>query len=157
MAVAVLPHNRIPLRRLAPYTPLREPKGVAKAMTIALGIQTPNGIVLCSDSQMTIPQYAKYPGRKVYTIRRSEWSIGLTFAGDPERMKSIWERMQSQLQSNQNLSEGVVRNCFEESQTAVRNSIINTYESIDVLCGFITQPGETQRLFSGRNGVVTDA
>lgn len=133
-------------------------------MTIALGIQTPDGIVLCSDSQLTVPQYMKYSDSKIRTIESGEeWSVALTYSGDPERMNRIYERMRLSLliePSEEKINSDYVRKSFEEALSEARQSIIHSYENIDVLCAFATREedfgfaGAGLHLFSGKNGVV---
>jgi 20S proteasome alpha/beta subunit len=137
-------------------------------MTIALGIQTPDGIVLCSDSQLTVPQYMKYSDSKIRIIENGEeWSVALTYSGDPERMNRIYESMRQSLLTDpkqETINADYVRNCFGESLADVRQSIIHSYENIDVMCAFsrkMTHEEELRStnaglyLFSGKNGVVT--
>lgn len=94
--MATVKHLPLPNKHVTPYIRPELPK--AKPMTIALGIQTPDGIVLCSDSQLTIPQYMKYSDSKIRIIENGEeWSIALTYSGDPERMNRIYELMRRSL------------------------------------------------------------
>jgi hypothetical protein len=126
-------------------------------MTIAIGIRTPSGILLCSDSEMTAG-YAKYPGQKVFTIDaedHSNWSVGLTYCGDPERMKRVYELMMDSLyQDDFVVDEKGVRECFETSIADIRDSMRDMGESTDVLCGFAFGQ-ENLSLFAGKNGVIT--
>lgn len=49
----------------------------AKAMTIAVGLKASDGIVLFSDSQLTIPQYMKFQDQKYSGFRAGRKVIGL--------------------------------------------------------------------------------
>jgi 20S proteasome alpha/beta subunit len=60
MSNFVIPSHFTPLPTRKPYTP-EKPKG-AKAMTIAVGFQCSDGIVLCADRQFTATGYYKYSG-----------------------------------------------------------------------------------------------
>lgn len=130
-----------------------------KAMTIAVGFFTHYGVVLCSDSQLTAPGFMKYEGPKVFVIFPEEhsndhWLVGLTYAGDPERMARIYERMErSLLRRNATIDKEYVRTLFEKSLAEVRRSIVNPNENIDVLCGFADSDGVA--LFLGKSGAVT--
>jgi 20S proteasome alpha/beta subunit len=162
---SVLIPERLPKRPTKPYIPSVNTK--RKSMTIALSIHAPDGIVLCSDSQLTVPQYMKYSGKKIATIeRKDEWSVGLTYSGDPERMQRVCEQMRAALIHKKEVDEKYVKQCLEESLADVRSSIIDlSYESIDVLCGFARKmtldeeqawANKGLHLFTGKNGVVTE-
>jgi 20S proteasome alpha/beta subunit len=131
-------------------------------MTIAVGLQALDGIVLCSDSQITYPQYSKDSGLKVSYIypygRQEKWSVGFTYSGDPQRMDRIYERMQHRLfQADLPILRDYVRECFEESLNEVRQSIVSpSYENIDILCAVATEL-ETPVMLVGKNGVVTES
>lgn len=115
--MAAVKHLPLPNKHATPYIRRDLPK--ARPMTIALGIQTPDGIVLCSDSQLTIPQYMKYSDSKIRIIEYGEgWSVALTYSGDPERMNRIYESMRRCLitePEQENITAEYVRKCFEES------------------------------------------
>jgi 20S proteasome alpha/beta subunit len=158
-------HLPLPTKYVTPYIRADRPK--AKPMTIALGVQAPDGIILCSDSQLTVPQYMKYSDSKIRTIENgAEWSVALTYSGDPERMNRIYESMRRSLliePEQETINADYVRKCFEEALAVVRQSIIHSYENIDVLCAFARKTtreeefglaGSGLRLFSGKNGVV---
>jgi 20S proteasome alpha/beta subunit len=131
-------------------------------MTIALGLKALDGIILCSDSQIGIPQYMKHSGRKVFSLGSesngpNRWAIGFTYSGDPERMDSLYEKMQDSLYKSNTIDKGAVKSSFEQALTEVRSSIINPpYEDADILCGGSTSEDELF-LFSGKNGVVTES
>src|SRR6185437_4269230 len=105
---------RLPHKPIKPYIP--SDKREARALTIALGFHSLSGIVLCSDSQFTIPQYMKYSGRKLFFIPGADraWSIGLTYCGDPERADRIYEQMKKSVCGQATLDKDTVRQCFED-------------------------------------------
>lgn len=130
-------------------------------MTIAIGLLAADGVILCSDSQLTIPEYVKYPGRKVFTLTSApgspqRWAVGFTYAGDPERMKSLYEKMQEALYSKESVDQNNVKRSLEQALSEVRGSIIHANEDVDVLCGGSIGEGDPF-LFSGKSGVVTES
>lgn len=162
--------KKVPFPPKKPYIRRTQewPKERARNVTIAIGIHTPDGIVLCSDSQLTVAGYMKYYGQKIETIWDGEkWSVALTYSGDPERMRRIYEHMRERLRdAGKQVDEPYVKHCFEEALADARSSIIDySNEMIDALCGFArTQTREEERawsskglhLFSGKSGVVTE-
>lgn len=135
-------------------------------MTIALAIRAPDGIVICTDSQLTVPQYMKFSGRKIKKFWEQEkWAVAIAYAGDPERMQRICEKMEASLYSGHDINEDFVKYSFEDALLDARSSIINPqYESIDALCCFSRPQTEQEdhawsdkglHVFVGKNGVVT--
>jgi hypothetical protein len=63
----------------------------ARAVTIGIGFECRDGIVLCADTQLTWPQYHKYYERKIYPHLSDsmDYTIAFTFAGNPDLMKSF--------------------------------------------------------------------
>jgi hypothetical protein len=138
---------------------------VVDDMTIAIGIRAADGIVLCSDSQLTVPLQMKYYDSKIRTINfTDQWSCALTYSGDPERMQRIYELMDESLRRVSEVNEDRVRSCFESALTDVRESIRSEYENIDALCAFARKMTLAEErawsdkglhLFAGKNGAVT--
>src|SRR5208282_3434119 len=90
---------KLPNRSPKPY--ILPNKRETKAMTIALGFPCIDGIVLCSDSQVTTPGAMKYHESKIHTVawmgEGVEWTVGLTYSGNPDVMKSLFEKMSDAL------------------------------------------------------------
>jgi 20S proteasome alpha/beta subunit len=151
--------ERLGTRPRKPYIP-PTPKPRTKAVTIAVGMHTPEGIILCSDSQITGAGY-KYPDKKVFSIRptpgKAEWSVGLTYSGDPQKMTRIYEQMKDYLSRlDIDINSGYVRSSFETVLSEARNAIVTHSDpDIDALCGFIDKSGNPT-LFTGKNGVVSE-
>lgn len=156
----------LPKQQRKQYIPPDKRGGRPKAMTIALSIWSPDGIVICTNSQVTVPQYMKFSGQKIKTFWDAEkWSVAVAYSGDPERMQRICEQMRSSLYSGQNINEDFVKSSFEDALSDARSSIINPqYESIDALCCFSRPRTEQEdhawsdkglHVFVGKNGVVT--
>lgn len=143
--------------------PLRKPYILAKkrehdAMTIAAGLKASDGIVLCSDSQLTVPQYMKFQGRKLFSISsepEGSWAVGLTYSGDPERIDRIHDIMREKLEGHQTVDKSFVKACFVEALHEVRASIVNSSDNIDAMCA-LSIKDEPMHLLSGKNGVVTE-
>jgi hypothetical protein len=57
--------QKFPYRDQKPYIPPQR-KGV-KAMTIAAGFRCKDGVVLCADTEVTIPGWLKFRGSKIRT------------------------------------------------------------------------------------------
>jgi hypothetical protein len=145
-------------RRQKSYIP-PTPKPRTKAVTIAVGMHTSSGIILCSDSQITGAGY-KYPDKKVFSITlegKPDWSLGLTYSGDPQKMTRIYEQMKDHLfQPSIEVNSEYVKASFEAVLSEARNAIVTHSDpDIDALCGFIDKDGKSI-LFTGKNGVVSE-
>ena len=62
-------------------------------MTIALGFRAPDGIVLCTDSQMTKEGGLKFNDKKIFNIVNERWTAGIAFAGSADLMKNIVDEL----------------------------------------------------------------
>src|ERR1700691_2136929 len=158
MSVTAIP--KLPYKPTKPYIQPRN----TQAMTIAIGLKACDGVVFCSDSQITIPQYMKYTGPKVFTLSSNKndankWAIGFTYSGDPERMHRVFEQMSDVLcKKDVTVNKDLIRTCFEKSLGDVRSTIINTnYESIDILCGGSIGTSSEPFMFCGKSGSITES
>lgn len=61
----------------------------AKAVTIGIGFQCVDGVVLCADQQITFPQSHKYHECKIFKHSGKGWNVAFSYAGDPNLMKAI--------------------------------------------------------------------
>jgi 20S proteasome alpha/beta subunit len=62
-------------------------------MTIGVGFNCKNGVVFCSDSQITVAGGLKYNEKKILTIEQGDHSLAFCYAGSPEIMKLFYEKM----------------------------------------------------------------
>jgi hypothetical protein len=129
-------------------------------VTIAIGMCTTEGIVLCSDSQITGPGY-KYQEPKIQSMDlygKADWSLALAYSGDPEKMTSLCERMDSCVSQNDAVVDSrYVKASFETAISEVRNTIVTHSDpDIDALCGFLDRDGIPIQ-FTGKNGVVSES
>jgi len=83
--------DRLPFRHPKPYIhpKVRE----ANNMTIAAGFRCSDGIVLCSDSQITAPDGTKYNAQKIFSYSSSEVDAAFAFAGVEVFSKMCIERL----------------------------------------------------------------
>jgi hypothetical protein len=127
-------------------------------VTIAVGALTPEGIVLCSDSQITGTGY-KYSDKKLFSIDtcgRTSFSLGLAYSGDPQKITRIYEQMNDHLTQDIEVDAEYVRSSFEAALSNARNAIVTHSDpDIDVLCGFVPDKGNPV-LFTGKNGIVSE-
>ena len=85
--------------RLKPYlTPTQRPterlrKG--KAVTIGVGFFCQDGIVICSDNQVTWEDSHKDYKRKILIHDAPEWITAFTYAGSPEVMECFFEKFEA--------------------------------------------------------------
>lgn len=80
--------NRFDVKRLRyPWKPKEK-----KAVTIGIGFMCVDGIVVCSDTQITVEGSHTYYSPKIWDHRGTGWSVVFTFAGSVDLMDSFKER-----------------------------------------------------------------
>lgn len=124
------------------FPPHRKPEWLPerKAVTVALGFNCGDGIVMCSDQQITSKGWHKYHESKMYAISsfgdQAPYTAMLTYAGDPHLAKTIYEKLAaSQIgfdstESLKSLLEGLLSEIPRDDA-----------ESTHFLCGFCRKPG----------------
>lgn len=136
MAITQLPRLPKPPQKL--YSPEHRE---SKAMTIALGFPCVDGIVLCSDSQMTVQGQMKYHESKIHTIcslsEKARWTVGLTYSGDPSIMKSLYEQVKNTLLEKPDAvtKKLVIETLRQALHDVHENSPDMDTEFVDVICG----------------------
>src|SRR6266568_3076754 len=65
----------------------------ATAVTIAAGFRCSDGVVLCADTEMSMPGWIKYPGSKVRFYKDLPFQVAFTFAGDAEFFEMVIEKL----------------------------------------------------------------
>lgn len=58
-------------------------------MTIGIGFECVDGVVLCADNQITFYQSHKYYERKIYHHQGDGWAAAFTYSGNPNLMKAF--------------------------------------------------------------------
>ncbi len=70
----------------------------ARAVTIALGFQCHDGIVLCADRQITVPGYYKYQEEKIRTLGEGHgWVVASVYSGSPDLMNLLYDKVSRRL------------------------------------------------------------
>jgi 20S proteasome alpha/beta subunit len=62
-------------------------------MTIAIGMLCSDGIVLAADRQLTLEGGHKYQEQKIFPIDGGDWKAVLTYAGSPDFVREVQERL----------------------------------------------------------------
>lgn len=65
-----------------------------KAVTIGIGLLCNDGVVICSDRQVTNSGGFKYSKRKIYTTGRTNCMLLFSYAGDPDAAEVIYQKVQ---------------------------------------------------------------
>ena len=86
--------NPVRSRRLKPYTPLDMK---VEAMTIAAGFKCQDGVVLCADTEMSVPYLLKYPASKMTIVPFLKSKAFFTYAGDELFSKMCIARLAARL------------------------------------------------------------
>lgn len=124
------------------FPPHRKPERTSerKAVTVALGFNCGDGIVMCSDQQITSKGWHKYYESKMYAISgfgdQAPYTVMLTYAGDPHLAKTIYEKLAASqagfdsTESLKSLLEGLLSEIPRDDA-----------EGTHFLCGFCRKPG----------------
>jgi len=153
----------LPKRPVPPY--IRPNERGNKAMTIALGFKCIDGIVLCSDSQIT-GHALKFSATKIGVLNRltenSQWALGVTYAGDPDVMDSFYDRISERLiQDKQAEAQDAasIKEVIEESLHSVHEkSADKDNEYIDVICALsVRRPQPKTLMLVGRRTTLHEA
>jgi hypothetical protein len=76
----------------------RLPKG--KAVTIGVGFRCSNGVVLCSDTQITWKGRHKAYETKQFYLSGRQWTMASVYAGDPQLWKSFRDKFLELIQAH---------------------------------------------------------
>jgi hypothetical protein len=139
MSVTAIP--KLPNKLRKPY--IQPDKREKKAMTIALGFPCIDGIVLCSDSQVTMPGHMKYHESKIHTVtwmsEEANWTVGLAYSGDPDVMSSLFDKMNDILSAHGNaLTQLLVVDALQQGLIEVHTNSANIdTEYVDIICGIV--------------------
>lgn len=66
-------------------------------MTIGIGLLCTDGVVLCSDRQITTSGGSKYSKRKIFTAQRNNCTAVFSYAGDPDAAEMMFGKVSDAL------------------------------------------------------------
>jgi hypothetical protein len=135
----VAPLARITPRKLFPAThlkPVRLPR--RKAVTIGIGFLCSDGIVLCSDTQVTWQQFHKYYEHKIRSHGGDGWTLAFTYSGNPSVMKMFDGKFANAAASylNNPPDARTVQNMVETVLSTI-DVLDNDPNSLCMLCGIV--------------------
>lgn len=125
------------LRQRIPYPKTKRPLGRSKAVTIGVGFLCADGILLCADTQITWPEAHKYYERKIFIRMRPQWTVGFTYAGNPNVAKSVDGKLEAAIDLiPRPFTVAKIQNCLE--------ALLSTMDVLDtdpaglhMLCGVV--------------------
>jgi len=123
-------------------------------VTIGVGFECRDGVVLCADEQITWPGSHKHYENKIYLHRWSGCTVAFTFAGDPDLMRSFDGKFEAAMKNQ------AVPHTGEKIQALVEwlldsMSILDTEPlSLLMLCGIVI-PDAEMRLIKTRGKIVS--
>ena len=130
------------------------------AVTIALGFNCNDGVVLCSDSQITKEGGLKFNESKLDLIAlqgvKENWAVGITYAGSPEFKKLFMEKFTPAVWAMQpKPSPGEIRASIERILDDIHRQHRSSM-NLELLCAISVPPGPNELLVS-RNKLVREA
>jgi hypothetical protein len=102
---------RLPKLSQKPYIPK---PARAKALTIAAAFQAQDGVVLCADSQMTVPFVLKYPAKKIIGFPKLRCKPHFTFAGREDFSKNAIKRLGRRIEQSEKAKTDILTNIEDE-------------------------------------------
>ena len=87
-------------------------------MTIGIGFQSQDGVVLCADRQMTVQGNFKYPERKIKAHFDGFSSFIFTYAGFPEPAEAMFDKLGDNLEEQYKKARG--RSPIDKTKAAVQ-------------------------------------
>jgi hypothetical protein len=104
-----------------------------KAVTIGVGFDCNDGILLCSDTQITREGFHKFYEHKLFPHQGSGWSVAFTYAGDPHTMKSFDDSFSDAMYS----ITAPITLAIIEQQIKDTLSTIDSGDQLFLLCGIV--------------------
>lgn len=107
----------IDITKPSPYSLPPKPKWIPgeKAMTLIGGFRCTDGVVLCADTEMTIPGWLKYPGSKLQLFNRPKCSPAFAFAGDAQFCKMFIQKLVARISLAERTGKDIYEAIEEES------------------------------------------
>lgn len=142
------------LTRLSQPKPKRLPE--RKAVTIGIGFLCSDGIVLCSDTQVTWEQFHKYYESKIRHGEAKKWTAAFTYSGNPAVNKMFHDKFEETIE--------LIKDRVPLNAAGIQKAVETTLDLIDVLdrdpnalnllCEIVI-PGEDMRLVHTEGKVVS--
>jgi 20S proteasome alpha/beta subunit len=126
-----------------PYPPRPKPPKRKKPVTIAIGFKCQDGVVLCTDRQITDSVGAmKYTEQKIYPIIGDTWCVVSAYAGYRDIMQAVQTEFQRRLSFEPNPTPDFVENCLLGVLKAVKRINRKDMEYQQMLCAVSTPGGD---------------
>jgi hypothetical protein len=98
----------------------------ATALTIAAAFQARDGVVLCTDSQMTVPFVLKYPAKKIMGFPKSKCKAHFAFEGREDFSKNAINRLGQRIEQTEKGTSDVLRTIEDECR-AIHSEFYEVY------------------------------
>lgn len=149
----------VPFRPEKPYTPPKPRKTLSrgKAMTMVAGFACSDGVVLCADTEMTIPGWVKFPGSKIQIYNKLKCRAAFAFAGDKGFCRMFMDKLIRRIHSAEIEGKNIVTSIEDEALTIHQKFMGEQYEAESALILSLWQGAEgkkRRRLYSIVQGVV---
>jgi 20S proteasome alpha/beta subunit len=129
-----------------------------KAMTVAVGLWCDDGLVFCTDSQITVTGGLKYPAKKIFNYSYRNWAVSMAYSGSPEMMGLIDEKFYGEMLNPKYDDD----ECWEDNVRSVIEKVLHQVikkhkrHHIELLCGTM-MGADIQGLWRTQNTLVVDA
>lgn len=149
----------VPIRHRKPYIPFKPAERLkrGKAMTMVAGFVCSDGVVLCADTEMTIPGWVKFPGAKILIYNKLKCRAAFAFAGDEMFCVMFMDKLIRRIHSAEKERKDVVTSIEDEALVIHQKFMGEQYEAEATLILSLWQGAEgkkRRRLYSIAQGIV---
>lgn len=126
-------------------------------MTMVAGFACTDGVVLCADTEMTIPGWIKFPGAKIRMYDQLKCRAAFTFAGDDNFCGMFMNKLILRIHSAEKESRDIVTSIEDEALAIHQKFRGEQYEEESAFILSLWQGAEgkkRRRLYSITQGVV---
>jgi 20S proteasome alpha/beta subunit len=123
-------------------------------MTIGVGYQCMDGVVLCSDRQITSTAGFKYQERKIWSASSPDWSLIFSYAGYPDAATVMFRKIVDGLKDKLKQAKGTFP--YERARAVLEEVFFDhTAADLQTMIGFYSDY-QDPRLFRTQGASVVD-
>jgi len=136
--------------------PKQRPLGRAKSVTLAAGFSCNDGVVICADTEMSIPGFVKYPESKIRVYSKLKTKPVFTFAGDTNFCGMYMHRIAKTIRDNESKKLGQLEQAILDEARAIHTEYsTDDYEQCSTLIMSLWWPSIKRRyLYELSRGVA---
>jgi len=127
-------------------------------MTLAAGFRCDDGVVLCADTEITMPGLIKFPGSKIKSYQKLNFRPAFALAGNVNFCAMVIQKLLTRISGAGDSAKAVIQALEEEALVIHRTYAGETYEAESslLMCLFFGRGNQGRRqLFEVEDGLVS--